>query len=209
MNDTLVDAEGNPKQIFSYFLPTWGLPYVLAPNAVTEDGSSDTSGDWGVITGPLPYQWGGTWVGVIDGTDKMDLAEDFVRFVALDEENLTNWATGVYTNDYLKGCDPEVPDDQAQAAGDFVSSQVVVEAITAGFDDSEMSTFLGGQNSYGGFAAAAPNVSAKLLQGSDDAIQRALADPVNQYLNDEISEDDMWNLWKDNLAIEFPDLSVP
>ena len=209
MNDTLVDAEGNPKQIFSYFLPTWGLPYVLAPNAVTEDGSSDTSGDWGVISGPLPYQWGGTWVGVIDGSEKMDLAKDFVRFVALDEENLTNWATGVYSNEYLKDCDPEVSDDQVQAPGDFVSSQVVVEAITAGFDDSEMSTFLGGQNSYGGFAAAAPSVNAELMQGSDDAINRALADPVNQYLNDEISEDEMWNLWKDNLAIEFPDLSVP
>ena len=208
MNDNLVDAEGNPKQIFSYFLPTWGLPYVLAPNAVTESGS-DTSGDWGVITGPLPYQWGGTWVGVIDGTPKMDMAQDFVRFVALDEENLTNWATGVYTNDYLKGCDPSVSDDQAQAAGDFVSSQVVVEAITAGFDDSEMSTFLGGQNSYGGFAAAAPEVSAELMTGSDDAIQRALADPVNQYLNGEITLDEMWSLWKDNLAIEFPDLSVP
>ncbi len=209
MNGTLVDAEGNPKQIFSYFLPTWGLPYVLAPNATTEDGSADTSGDWGVIAGPLPYQWGGTWVGVIDGTEKMDLAQDFIRFVALDEENLTNWATGVYTNEYLKACDPEVPDDQAQAAGDFVSSAVVVEAITSGFDDSEMSAFLGGQNSYGGFAAAAPNVSAKLMTGANDAIQRAFDDPVNQYLNDEISEEEMWNLWKDNLAIEFPDLSVP
>ena len=38
MNDTLVDAEGNPKKIFSYFLPTWGLPYVLAPNAKSADG---------------------------------------------------------------------------------------------------------------------------------------------------------------------------
>ena len=40
MNDTLVDAEGNPKQIFSYFLPTWGLPYVLAPHAKSEDGTN-------------------------------------------------------------------------------------------------------------------------------------------------------------------------
>ena len=209
MNGTLADAEGNPLQIFSYFLPTWGLPYVLAPNATIEDGSADTSGDWGVIAGPLPYQWGGTWVGVIGGSDNMDTAQDFVRFVALDEKNLTNWATGVYTNEYLKGCDPTVSDDQAQAAGDFVSSQVVVEAITAGFDDSEMSAFLGGQNSYGGFAAAAPEVNAELMTGSDDAIQRALADPTNQYLNGEITLDELWSTWKDNLAIEFPDLSIP
>jgi len=31
MNDSLVGADGKPKKIFSYFLPTWGLPYVLAP----------------------------------------------------------------------------------------------------------------------------------------------------------------------------------
>lgn len=209
MSDTLVDAAGNPKKIFSYFLPTWGLPYVLAPNAVAADGSSDTSGDWAVIEGPLPYQWGGTWVGVIDGTSKMDIATDFVRFVALDQENLTNWATGVYTNEYLKGCDPNVPGDQQQSPGDFVSSQVVVEKIIPSFDDSAMSAFLGGQNSYAGFAAAAPSVNAELMTGSDDAIQRALGDPVALYLNGEIDEDALWSSWKSNLRIEFPDLRIP
>ena len=208
MNDTLVDAEGNPKQVFSFFLPTWGLPYVLSPNSTSADGSSSTAGDWAIIPGPMPYQWGGTWVGAMKDSSNLDLAKEFVRFVALDEENLTNWATGVYTNEYLKEIDPNVPDDQAQAAGDFVSSQVVVEKITDSFDDSAMSEFLGGQNSYGGFAAAAPSVSARLMQGSDDAIQRALNDPINSYLAGEITEDEMWSLWKDAVRNEFPDLII-
>jgi multiple sugar transport system substrate-binding protein len=101
------------------------------------------------------------------------------------------------------------PADQQQAAGDFVSSQVVVDSIIPQFDDSEMSAFLGGQNSYAGFAAAAPTVNAELMTGSDDAIQRALGDPINQYLNGEITEEDMWATWKDNLRIEFPDLVIP
>jgi len=208
MNDTLVDAEGTPKQVFSYFLPTWGLPYVLAPNAVSADGASDTSGDWGVVNGPLPYQWGGTWVGVLEGAPNVELAKDFVKFVALDEENLYNWATGVYTNEYLAAIDPNVPEDQAQAPGDFVGSQNVVEELIPLFDDSELSAFLGGQNSYAGFAEAAPTVSAKLMTGSDDAIQRALNDPLNQYLNGELTEDEMWAAWKDALRIEFPDLII-
>ena len=182
MNDSLVDANGKAKKIFSYFLPTWGLPYVLAPNAKSKDGSNDTSGDWGVITGPLPYQWGGTWLGAMKESPNMDLAKEFVRFSTLDEENLTNWATGVYTNDYLKAIDPNVAPDQKQAAGDFVSSQNVVKKIIPSFDNSDLSKFLAGQNSYAGFAAAAPSVNAKLMQGSDDAIQRALNDPLNQYL---------------------------
>jgi ABC-type glycerol-3-phosphate transport system substrate-binding protein len=209
MNDTLTDAAGNPKKIFSYFLPTWGLPYVLAPNATSADGTSTTVGDWAVITGPLPYQWGGTWLGVMKETSKMDLAKEFIRFCTLDEENLTNWATGVYTNEYLKEIDPSVPEGQYQAAGDFVGSQVVVRKITSSFDDSEMSKFLGGQNSYGGFAEAAPSVSARLFQGSDDAIQRALNDPLNSYLEGTIDLDEMWSLWKDAVRNEFPDLIIP
>lgn len=209
MNDSLVDAAGNPKQVFSYFLPTWGLPYVLAPNATSADGSSSTVGDWGVISGPLPYQWGGTWLGVLKDSPNMELAMEFIRFATLDETNLTNWATGVYTNEYLAAIDPQVAPDQQQAPGDFVSSQVVVNKIIPSFDDSELSAFLAGQNSYAGFATAAPAVNAELMTGSDDAIQRALNDPLNQYLNGEIDEEAMWATWKDNLRIEFPDLVIP
>ena len=77
---------------------------------------------------------------------------------------------------------PTIGDSQAQAAGDFVGSKNVVEKVIPLFDDSDLAKFLGGQNSYAGFAAAAPLVNAKLMQGSDDAIQRALNDPENAYL---------------------------
>ena len=209
MNDTLKDASGTPKKVFSYFLPTWGLPYVLSPNAKSADGSSDTTGDWAMINGPLSYQWGGTWVGALKGSPNSELAKDFVRFVALDEENLTNWATGVYTNEYLKAIDPETPDDQAQAAGDFVSSQVVVEKITSSFDTSTLATFLGGENSYGAFAKAAPSVNGALMTGSDDAIQRALNDPLAAYLSGTMTEAAMWAAWLDAVRNEFPDLTIP
>lgn len=203
MSDTLVGADGNPKKIFSYFLPTWGLPYVLIPN------SGDTGGDWAMINGPLAYQWGGTWVGAMKDSPNLDLAKEFIKFVALNEENLTNWATGVYTNEYLKAIDPSVPDDQAQAPGDFVSSQVVVEKITSAFDGSELYEWLGGQNNYDAFGQAAPRVNGSLLTGSDDAIQRALESQRDQYLNNEIDEATMWSQWLDLVRSEFPDLIIP
>jgi multiple sugar transport system substrate-binding protein len=203
MNDTLVGADGQPKKVFSYFLPTWGLPYVLIPN------SGDTGGDWAMINGPLAYQWGGTWVGAMADSQNLDLAKEFVEFVALNEENLTNWATGVYTNEYLKAIDPSVPDGQAQAAGDFVSSQVVVEKITSSFDGSELYEWLGGQNNYEAFGLAAPNVNGALLTGSDDAIQRALQSARDQYLNNEIDKATMWTQWLDVVRSEFPDLVIP
>ena len=203
MSDSLVDAEGNPQRIFSYFLPTWGLPYVLIPN------SGDTGGDWAMINGPLAYQWGGTWVGVMKNSDNLQWAKEFVKFVALDEQNLTNWATGVYTNEYLKAIDPSVPDDQAQPPGDFVSSQVVVEKITSSFDGSELYDWLGGQNNYEAFNQAAPNVNGALLTGSDDAIQRALQDVLEQYLLGEIDKATMWQNWLDQVRNEFPELIIP
>jgi hypothetical protein len=203
MSDTLVDAEGTSKRIFSYFLPTWGLPYVLIPN------SGDTGGDWAMINGPLAYQWGGTWVGAMADSPNLDWAKEFIKFVALDEENLTNWATGVYTNEYLRAIDPTVPEDQAQAPGDFVSSQVVVEKITSTFDGSELYDWLGGQNNYAAFGQAAPNVNGSLLTGSDDAIQRALQDQLDQYLLGEITKEEMWNLWLDQVRNEFPELIIP
>ncbi len=44
----------------------------------------------------------------------------------------------------------------------------------AAFDKSTLADFLGGENSYGAFAQAAPSVNGELMTGSDDAIQRAL-----------------------------------
>jgi len=207
MNDTLAGADGKAKKVFCYFLPTWGLPYVLIPNSTSD--TTDTGGDWALINGPLAYQWGGTWVGAMADSPNLDLAKEFITFVALDEENLTNWATGVYTNEYLKAIDPETTDDQAQAPGDFVSSQVVVEKITSTFDGSELYEWLGGQNNYEAFGQAAPKVNGALLTGSDDAIQRALESQRDQYLLGEIDWTTMWTQWLDLVRNEFPDLILP
>lgn len=207
MSDSLSNADGEAIQIFCFFLPTWGLPYVLAQNA------GDTAGDWGVVSGPLPYQWGGTWVGVMKNAANPEVGKEFVRFVALDEEHLTNWATGVYTHEYLAAIDPELAGPAgdgalSQPAGDFVSSQKVVEAITSSFDDSAMSEFLGGQNSYGGFAAAAPNCSAELFQGTDEVVQNMLLDAVRQYASGEQSKEDAIASFKDAVSSTFPDKEV-
>jgi len=48
-----------------------------------------------------------------------------------------------------------------------------------------------------------------LLTGSDDAIQRALQSALEQYLNDEVTKEEMYDLWKDAVRSEFPDLIVP
>jgi ABC-type glycerol-3-phosphate transport system substrate-binding protein len=213
MNDSLKDASGTAKQIFCYFLPTWGLPYVLMPNSEskTVDGNAvgnSTSGDWACINGPMPYYWGGTWMGVMDEAKNAATAKDFIEFATLNKETLKNWALGTYTNAYLKKIDSSIGDTQGQGAGDFVSSQVVVKEITSKFDNSDASAFLAGQNSYSGFAKAAPTISLKLMQGTDDAIQRALNDPLDDYVSGKSTKDQLIKQFKDNIRTAVPDVIV-
>lgn len=185
MSDSLVDANGEPVQIFCYFLPPWGLSHVLMPDAPF------LSGDWACCPGPLPYQWGGTWLGVMENAAEPDIAKEFIRFCALDEQNLTDWATGVYTNEYLSAINSELANSNGpicQPAGDFVSSQVVVEAIASEFDNCEMSLYLGGQNPYSAFALAAQNCSADIVQVLDDRIQNNLYNIVRQYVSGELTK---------------------
>ena len=216
MNDSLVDAKGNPKQVFCYLLPTWGLPYVLMPNSVpkelkadaTKKVGKDTSGDWACISGPVPYQWGGTWIGALKDSKNSATAKEFIKFCTLNKDTLKNWATGVYTNDYLKKIDPKIGDKLAQGAGDFISSQKVVEEIISKFDDAATTKFLSGQNSYKGFATAAPNISLKLLQASDDAIQRSLNDPLNNYASGKATKAEAMKQFKDAVKNALPDIKV-
>lgn len=86
MKGELKDEKGNAVEVFSYFLPTWGLHYVLKPNAPA------TSGDWAMIPGPAAYRWGGTWVAAYKGTKVPGRAKDFIKYVTTDDSFLERWA---------------------------------------------------------------------------------------------------------------------
>jgi ABC-type glycerol-3-phosphate transport system substrate-binding protein len=86
MNGALKDEQGRAIEVFSYFLPTWGLHYVLKTNA------PDTSGDWAMIPGPVGWRWGGTWVGAWKDTKNAAAAKEFIRYVTTDDGFLEAWA---------------------------------------------------------------------------------------------------------------------
>ena len=86
MKGDLKNEDGSEVEVFSYFLPTWGLHYVLKTNA------PNTSGDWAMVAGPAPYRWGGTWVAAYKNTKVPNLAKDFIKYVATDDSFLERWA---------------------------------------------------------------------------------------------------------------------
>lgn len=200
MSDSLVDAAGNAKQIFAYFLPTWGV------KPIGKNCSEENNTDWAVIPGPLSYSAGGTWYSVPVNTEKADLAKDFISFVCFDEEHQTNFATGVYTNEYLKSIDDSIGDELVQNAGSFMSSQTVVDKIKDTFGANEL---LGGQIAYAGYADAALTISAEFVQATDFDILKALEEPLNMYASGEIETiDEAIQMFKDNVKNTVPDVMV-
>jgi len=86
MRGELKDDAGNTLEVFGYFLPTWGLHYVLKTNA------ESTSGDWAMIAGPASYRWGGTWIGAYSGTKNPEEAKLLIEYLTTDDNFLESWA---------------------------------------------------------------------------------------------------------------------
>lgn len=146
--------------VFAYILPTWGLHYVLKPNAEPEanEGNAEFTGDWGLATPPAPYSWGGTWIGINRFSENKALAWELVRFLGSDPGFQTAWA---------------------EDTGDFVSNVEVIEAIQGDFSES----FLGGQNHYAYFYDQVTQVDVSFVGPWDFQIQNAWSDQVDQYAN--------------------------
>ena len=202
MRDQLMDANGNLIEVFSFFMPTWGLPFVIYGNA-----ADYTHGDWGIIPGPLPFQWGGTWLAVTEQAANFELAREFVRFATLDEDHLRNWATGVYTNQFLAAIDPSVPGDLSQGGGDLVSSARLIRELTPQFNDAPTAQFIGGQNPYVIFGEAAMQVSFGLQQGTDATIGDAFIDAVDLYITGEADREGALTSFRNDVSIAVPGLN--
>lgn len=86
MKGELRNENGRRVEVFSYFLPTWGLHYVLKPNAPA------TSGDWAMIPGPSAFYWGGTWIAAYKNTKNPNLAKEFIKYICTDDSFLERWA---------------------------------------------------------------------------------------------------------------------
>jgi ABC-type glycerol-3-phosphate transport system substrate-binding protein len=86
MKDDLKDRDRKPLEVFSYFLPAWGLYYVLRPNA------PDTEGDWAMVQGPSPYYWGGTWLAAYKNTKDPQAALAMIEWFTANDNFLEQWA---------------------------------------------------------------------------------------------------------------------
>ena len=139
--------------VMCYILPTWGLHYVLKPNAEPEanNGEKAFSGDWGLAVPPASYSWGGTWIGINSMSKEKALAYQFVKFVGSNEDFLEKWA---------------------KKTGDFVANTKVIDKVTPSFSEP----FLGGQNHYAYFGKEAKKIDVSFRGPWDFQIENAWGD---------------------------------
>lgn len=119
-------ADMSQDNVFSFMLPAYSLNYDLKANCENKVAGTTTAGKWAICKGPLSYFDGGTWLGVIKGSDKAEKAKEIIKYFTMDENFLRQWATDT---------------------GDFMNNKKLMKEFAA--DDSKGSDFLTGkQNQY-------------------------------------------------------------
>ncbi|WP_029332464.1 ABC transporter substrate-binding protein [Exiguobacterium oxidotolerans] len=180
--DKPVKVKENGKEteteIFSYVLPTWGLHSVLKENA------KKSAGDWAVTSGPSPYFWGGTWLGVYKDSKKQKLAYDFVKMMTQDEEFLTDWA---------------------KETGDVLAYTPVTDKIKTDFKDE----FLGGQNNYEFFLDQADQITPGIVTKYDQQLDTLYGASVMEYVQGKKSKDEALAEFYKKVKNAYPDVKVP
>ncbi len=168
-------------EVFGYFLPTWGLHYVIKGNA------TDTEGDWGVVQGPSPYFWGGTWLGVNARSKKKDLAVEFIKMLTTDDEYMEYWS---------------------RKTGDFVANIPVEEKLIKELADP----FLAGQNAHAFFAEAASAVGelkfVEIMTRYDRALNAAIEAAAKDYAQGGVSKEDAIKAFYEVVKSTFPKVKI-
>lgn len=189
-----------------FLLPTWGLHYTLKPNCgYTTNGDMNdeqlqaaceadggTYGDWRMVSGPVGYSWGGTWLAAnaaktAEMSDAKKVAvKDFILFFTMSEDFLYQYA---------------------KDSGDFVGSNDVVNKIIA--EGGTPNPFLGGQDHYASFAEAANLANGSIMTDYDEKINSLWDSCVTTpYANGEVDLDAAITEFKAQVAAQFPELIV-
>lgn len=179
-----VGETAEETQVFCYALPTWGLHYVLKTAQPEGAEGNPLSGDFAVASGPNSYFWGGTWLGVYKDSEKKDLAFEFVRLMAHDEEFLSGWLA---------------------ETGDVTSILSIQETYAADFSEP----FLGGQNHVEFFIEAGKAIDANRITKYDKDIDALFGQAVADYVEGLTpTVDEALAIFKEGVQAAYPEINV-
>ena len=151
------NMQGTGK-VFGYFGTTWFMSQIYGQS---HEGDTPSFGQWGAVTGPCAYHWGGTYVMVGKDTPNPELCAFLL---------------------YELTCNAETMYDITVKTGDFVNNKAANEKLVADGDsvslvldgDDTITGLLGGQNPIQAWADAAPSISLKNLTYQDAKIKTVI-----------------------------------
>lgn len=167
------------NDVFAYAIPTWGIPWIIGSN----DPDRKDKGEWALATSPIPYFWGGTWLGVYSGSKNKELAWEFVKFMTTNKEAMVEWG---------------------KEKGDFMNHKDIISEMAA---SGEVDKTLN-QNVYKFYQPMLKDINGNTFTELDDRIQAAWDDNMATYLAGQISKDEFYKKFKQKVKSDFPDIVV-
>ncbi len=144
----------NEGKTLCFFGPAWYYNFCMD----NQDNHIETYGDWGLVTGPAPYFWGGTWMLAATGGDNDDLVAKTMKAFINDEDVCYNLVA-----------------NEAQ----FTNNQKVNKKYA---DEGKGNGFLGGQNDTALYLEGAKNIQFKNITIYDQYCNEGLQTEFGDYL---------------------------
>lgn len=163
-------------EVFAFGLPSWGV-------LTLRDNVKDTSGLWGVCSGPAYGFGGGTYIGVSSQSDRKDTAWEFVKFCTLNEDTANWWI------DFSEG--------------DTVSLIPVLEQHK---DDAN--EVYGGEKLYSFWLQQAEGIDYSKVTRYDQAIGDAWGNAISAIKTGEKTKDEAVAEFYDVIETTYPDITV-
>ena len=163
-------------EVFAFGLPSWGV-------LTLRDNVGETSGKWGVCSGPAYGFGGGTFIGISANSEHKDLAWDFLKWVTLDEETAEWWIE--------------------KSEGDTVSLVSVLEK----HKDDENPVY-GNQHMYAFWQEQAEHIDYSKVTRYDKIINDAWGAAITAIKTGEKSKEDAISEFYDVVESTYPEITV-
>lgn len=163
-------------EVFAFGLPAWGV-------LTLRDNVGETSGLWGVCSGPEYGYDGGTYIGISDQSKNKALAWEFIKFCTLNEEVADWWIE--------------------ESEGDTVSLISVLEKHAD--DENEV---YGGQKLYKFWLEQAEGINLSRISEYDIAIGTAWGTAIDAVKKGEKTKEEAIEGFYDKVAATYPDLTI-
>ncbi len=163
--------------VFGCFMPSWGVEYTIPSNIEYSDYTS-AFGDWAICEGPAPYFWGASALCVSKDTDDKTAAAEFIRTVLCNAEVMENYGLIEYTTYHDTPVSIRLMPNNTEA----------VKALSE--NSAHCKEFLGGQNPYSVYDAAARKADASSTSCADYFISLDFESAMYDYIEGKTTYDE-------------------